>query len=205
MMGRSYRGGRRWFELFSDLYFLADIFINFRTGFVSEEHQLVMNAKEIRRRYLKGWFMVDAVACLPVGYVTQFMGHEGGDGQQLKAFKTLRLFRLAKLLRLARIRRIIKRWEESIGSLMSIVKLVFLLFVVLFMTHVIACCYYLIGSNSPDGWTSNADLAIGEEGALVSGSFTNQTLTFRYGPLFLGLHSLVCMGHPPQFWPVPKS
>lgn len=89
-----------------------------------------------------------------------------GSGQQVKAFKTLRLFRLAKLLRLARVRRIIKRWEESIGSLMSIVKLIFLLFVTLFMTHVIACCYYLLGNDEDgQGWAVNPHMSLGQDEA----------------------------------------
>ncbi len=121
-------------------------------------------------KYLRGWFPIDVVACLPLSYINQLSG-EGG-GSNVKAFKTLRLFRLAKLLRLARIRRIIKRWEESIGSLMALVKLTAMLLTVLFMTHVIACCWYFIGENNPTGWVHTWDLELEADGQLDS-NFTS--------------------------------
>lgn len=65
------------FELFSDIYFISDIVINFRTGYLSDEHQLIMEPKHIKLRYLKGWFLIDCVACLPIGYITQAMGSDG--------------------------------------------------------------------------------------------------------------------------------
>jgi hypothetical protein len=179
------------FELFSDIYFVTDIVLNFRTGFVNEEDRaLVMVPRHIARRYLRGWFALDVVACLPVSYITQIAnayqptgaaGGGGGAGSEIKAFKTLRLFRLAKLLRLARIRRIIKRWEEVIGSLMSIVKLMFLLFVVLFMTHVLSCSFYYIG-NDPEGWVelSMVDEEPPQVGNGTEHEFREQTLLYRY-------------------------
>ena len=159
-----------WVELFVDLYFICDICLNFRTGFHDEEHQLVMHPRRIAMKYLRGWFPIDVVACLPLSYINQLSG-EGG-GSNVKAFKTLRLFRLAKLLRLARIRRIIKRWEESIGSLMALVKLTAMLLTVLFMTHVIACSWYFIGENNPTGWVHTWDLELEADGQLDS-NFTS--------------------------------
>lgn len=148
-----------WWELLVDLYFITDILLNFRTGYLSVDHQLIMDPKMIARRYLTGWFPIDVVACAPIGYVSQIIGGES-QGTGMKAFKTLRLFRLAKLLRLARIRRIIKRWEESIGSMMALIKLVVLLLTVLFLTHLIACLWYFVGENDPAGWVHTWDLEL---------------------------------------------
>ena len=104
----------------------------------------------IQANYLKGWFALDLLACIPVAYFQQIVWHSGtsSDGsQQLKAFKALRLFRLAKLLRLARIRRIIKRWEDMISvGLMFTIQILMLLFAVIFSAHIITCAWYLVGS-----------------------------------------------------------
>ena len=58
-----------WWELVVDLFFVTDIFLNFRTGFIAADGKPVMEPKRIARNYLRSWFLVDAVACLPEGAV----------------------------------------------------------------------------------------------------------------------------------------
>ena len=63
--------------------------------------------REIRRHYLKTWFIVDFVACLPMTYVSAVIAllsdedvmSEGGS----KFVRAIRIIRLSKLLRLARL------------------------------------------------------------------------------------------------------
>ena len=43
------------FRLVSDAWFTVDIALNFRTGIV-EDNEILIDAREIRRKYLKGWF-----------------------------------------------------------------------------------------------------------------------------------------------------
>ena len=87
-----------WVELVVDAYFVADIFLNFRTAFY-QEGALVRDTKKIARSYAKGWLAIDVVSCLPVGYVTLLIENSGGGTLNTKVFKILRLLRLAKLLR----------------------------------------------------------------------------------------------------------
>jgi hypothetical protein len=146
-----------WVELVVDLYFIVDIGLNFNTTYVdSETMASVRRPAMIKANYLKTWFTLDFVACLPISYLQQLAqssgGGSGASDDHLKLLKSLRLFRLAKLLRLARLRRIIKRWEDVISaSIMFSIQLATLFFAVLFSAHIIACLWYLVGSYGDSG------------------------------------------------------
>jgi hypothetical protein len=62
-------GTTGWYiELAVDIFFLLDIWFNFRTGFIAEHgssHQVEMRPAKIRRHYMSGWFFVDFVSVLP--------------------------------------------------------------------------------------------------------------------------------------------
>ena len=114
-----------WFEIIVDLYFWVDIFMNFRTAFriIPQDPQspLVIDIREIRKRYLKSWFAVDAISCMPISYIELIAGADnadanGGPNNNIKIFKTLRLLRMAKLLRLALINRLLDRLQENPGQ-----------------------------------------------------------------------------------------
>jgi hypothetical protein len=73
-----------------------------------------VNVSQISAHYMRRWFLIDFVSCLPVGYISYFSA-DGTIGDQFKAAKVLRLFRLAKMLRLARVLRILRKYEEKIN------------------------------------------------------------------------------------------
>lgn len=106
------------------------------------------------------WFIVDFVSCLPVQYISLFMGESPPDGAgSAKLLKGLRLFRLAKLLRLGKLRDIFHRYEETMSSLAQAAKFFFYVVVILYACHLIGCLWFMIGSMSarPDDpdWPSN--------------------------------------------------
>ena len=144
---------------------VVDVILNFNTTYVDDRTMTtVRDPTLIQANYLKGWFALDLVACLPVAYVQQIAQRSGSasdTSQQLKALKTLRLFRLAKLLRLARIRRIIKRWEDVISAgLMFTIQISMLLFAVVFSAHIITCTWYLLGHfNYPDSRNQTVEVS----------------------------------------------
>ena len=112
-----------WWELMVDVYFLADVALNFRTGFMDHDGKLVMNSRKIARQYITGWFTIDLIACLPVHYflmaqdaasgMTESEGTRSAVSSGMRGSKILRLLRLAKMLRLARLRRILERYEDT--------------------------------------------------------------------------------------------
>ena len=75
---------------------------------------------QIARLYLKTWFPIDAVSCLPVNYLIYIPGLSGaGAASGAKTLRLLRLLRLLKLLRLARLNRLIARYQEEFYALMT--------------------------------------------------------------------------------------
>ena len=68
-----------WFDVSVDVYFLCDIFVNFRTGFYDQRGMLVINQDEITRNYLRSWFLIDVGTCLPISYIMMMLhGAETG-------------------------------------------------------------------------------------------------------------------------------
>ncbi|KAI0231309.1 Potassium voltage-gated channel subfamily H member 7 [Lamellibrachia satsuma] len=51
-------------DLIVDVMFIADILINFRTTYI-HNGEVVTDPQKIARNYLRGWFLVDAVAAIP--------------------------------------------------------------------------------------------------------------------------------------------
>merc|ERR1712139_406687 len=96
------------FEIMIDLFFIADIFVNFRTAVFDESGDVCWSSKEIRRQYLTGWFTVDFVSSMPVEIITMILNSANNPTETVsnqatkilkmtKQVKTLRLIRLVKL------------------------------------------------------------------------------------------------------------
>jgi|EP01047_Picozoa_sp_COSAG01_P037039 hypothetical protein len=100
-----------------DLYFIIDLFLSFRTAVWLNSGALEVDRNEITRIYLKSWFTVDLLSCLPVTYVALIISCSRGDcnatGGETKGIKMLRLLRLAKLLRLSKLQRLFKKYQDS--------------------------------------------------------------------------------------------
>jgi Ca2+-binding EF-hand superfamily protein len=135
-----------WWDLLVDIYFIADLFLNFRTAVLTPDGQLLYEQKDIARAYLRGWFTIDFASCLPFGYVEYFVDKdEGSKGSSNKAVRMLRLFRLLKLLRLVRIKRILDRWEEEMYGARAL-KIGKLIAAVSVFAHWGACTWYFVGA-----------------------------------------------------------
>eukprot|EP01043_Picozoa_sp_COSAG02_P015937 COSAG02_NODE_691_length_18445_cov_23.541099_2_plen_929_part_00 len=137
-----------WFDVAVDLYFWTDIVVNFRTGYYDARGGLVISQHMISVKYLKGWFVVDLVTCLPISYVLMSMyGVDAADkGKEIRLFKILRLFKLAKLLRVTRLLRMIERYRVQLRSFMQAFGGLLLALVVVLFTHLIACVWYVVGT-----------------------------------------------------------
>lgn len=137
-----------WFEAVVDLYFVVDIFLNFRTAYYDSNSELVIDQKMICLSYFRGWFLLDFLSCLPVTYISLAMSNANeGAGRELKMLKMFRMLRLAKLLRLARIKRLLKRLEEQYRFLAKGSRIVVIVASILFTAHLVACTWHLAGSS----------------------------------------------------------
>lgn len=142
-----------YFELMVDLYFYVDIFINFRSAHRNIDKELIIDPKEIRKLYLRTWFPIDVLSCLPVNYIELAIrtgrGEEDvGSDSNFRLFKVLRLLRLAKLLRLARINRLLQRLEQEYAGLSAALKVQKIILSIIFVAHLVACFWYYVGTES---------------------------------------------------------
>lgn len=138
-------------DLFIDLFFTADIIINFRTSWVdtdpysptfkSQQH----TCKDATINYMKGMFFIDVVSVLPF-WILDLNPELAGQGTLLRVPRLLRLAKLTKLLRVLRASRVYNRWHKMIvtNSSAQIVMLIELTVVMLASVHLMGCVWYLI-------------------------------------------------------------
>ena len=55
-----------------DVTFFMDIVLNFRTTFVGPNGEVISDPVIIRVNYLKGWFIIDVLSCLPYDVFNAF-------------------------------------------------------------------------------------------------------------------------------------
>jgi hypothetical protein len=101
-----------------DLFFIIDVVLNFRTPFFDRHGFREDRPKEIAKQYIRGWFTIDIVSCVPFGYVQYLHNSDEvstsqGASNELKGIKAIRLMKITKMMRLARIKRIIMRHSED--------------------------------------------------------------------------------------------
>ena len=167
------------FDVVSDTYFAVDIVINCRTAYVNDEHKIEASAKKVVVHYLKTWFLIDFLACLPINYILYLSGTldlpwlanqgppgraESGGADSIKVLKVLRLFRLTKMLRVLKLKSISDRLQDSsvYQTFLTSFKLMKLIILLLYLSHFLACFWYLIGTTDENptpariryGWVS---------------------------------------------------
>lgn len=60
--------GYVYYDIYLDLLFFIDLIVKFNTP-VYQEGRLITNRKTIVMAYLKGWFILDLLSCIPFAYI----------------------------------------------------------------------------------------------------------------------------------------
>jgi hypothetical protein len=129
--------------------------------------ELVLDNKQIGQHYIRGWFTIDFLSCLPVSYVTMITDSDsdsdnggGGGGSQFKALKVLRMLRLAKMLRVFRVKNLLRRHQETIRPILNGGRIAVQIISTFLIAHVLGCMWYLVGTTTQTvdgkevlGWT----------------------------------------------------
>jgi len=128
------------FDVFTDIVFIIDLLLNFRTAYYDDAGLLEERPRKIASNYLHGWFAFDFVSCLPL----QYFSFSGG-----KAAKALRLVRLAKMLRLAKMKRLIgARLGSRYGLTSEIFGFTMLFAAICYTAHLLTCLWYVVGTGA---------------------------------------------------------
>ncbi|XP_007256719.3 potassium voltage-gated channel subfamily H member 5a [Astyanax mexicanus] len=148
-----------------DVIFLVDIVLNFHTTFVGPGGEVISDPKLIRMNYLKTWFVIDLLSCLPYDIINAFenvdedpisdstaVGHLPASGSSPRnatraedsvlpglssLFSSLKVVRL---LRLGRVARKLDHYLEYGAAVLVLLVCVFGL-----VAHWLACIWYSIG------------------------------------------------------------
>ncbi|NXY27993.1 KCNH1 protein, partial [Pomatorhinus ruficollis] len=150
-----------------DVIFLVDIVLNFHTTFVGPAGEVISDPKLIRMNYLKTWFVIDLLSCLPYDVINAFENvdeylcycscRRWGECSILVIFCSrscyilfglenelfLILFSSLKVVRLLRLGRVARKLDHYIEYGAAV--LVLLVCVFGLAAHWLACIWYSIG------------------------------------------------------------
>ncbi|KAM6972482.1 potassium voltage-gated channel subfamily H member 1b [Aplochiton taeniatus] len=117
-----------------DVIFLVDIVLNFHTTFVGPAGEVISHPKLIRMNYVKTWFVIDLLSCLPYDVINAFENVDEGISSLFSSLKVVRL------LRLGRVARKLDHYIEYGAAVLVLLVCVFGL-----AAHWLACIWYSIG------------------------------------------------------------
>ncbi|XP_029705807.1 potassium voltage-gated channel subfamily H member 5-like [Takifugu rubripes] len=173
-----------------DVIFLVDIVLNFHTTFVGPAGEVISDARLIRMNYLKTWFVIDLLSCLPYDVINAFE-HVDDDVIASSSSNHLRdsshfhrnstriedsllpglssLFSSLKVIRLLRLGRVARKLDHYLEYGAAV--LVLLVCVFGLVAHWLACIWYSIGDYEvideatntikTDSWLYQLALSIG--------------------------------------------
>ena len=87
------------------VFFIIDIIINFRTTYIANNNDEIVDPKMIAKKYLSSsMFWFDLISTLPISEISDLRGSSGSTAyvkwlKQLKVFRILRLAKLSKFLK----------------------------------------------------------------------------------------------------------
>lgn len=146
-----------------DFCYICDLIINCNTAFLDNDSVLITSRKAIVLNYLKGWMILDIMACVPFGLIPTIISQASGKSYN----KLVRLFRLRsipKLFRFSKVIKIIKTYKtnfllEQIQIFLNINHSMMRLFAtiagILISLHLVGCFWYmtaLFSTNDYDSW-----------------------------------------------------
>ena len=171
-----------------DLLFIMDLFVNFTLAYERRDGSPETRPSKIASRYLRSWFVVDFIACIPVDLFEPLFlrGDPALDVKSISRLSKLpRLYRLVRLIRLFRL----FKFSRSLRSVFKIMhvnqgvgKLITVLISVLFIVHFVACLWYALAELNDfadDTWVVRLGLLQSTTGHKYSTSmyWAFQTLT----------------------------
>ncbi|KAG7242959.1 hypothetical protein INR49_017650, partial [Caranx melampygus] len=158
-----------------DVIFLVDIVLNFHTTFVGPNGEVISDAKLIRMNYLKTWFVIDLLSCLPYDIINAFehvdedvitstapTTHLREPNFHRNTTKSLEdsllpglssLFSSLKVIRLLRLGRVARKLDHYLEYGAAV--LVLLVCVFGLVAHWLACIWYSIGDYEVIDETTN--------------------------------------------------
>lgn len=164
-----------------DAFFIADIYFAFYRGYF-HEGLIVKDLGQIKKNYLKNWFLIDVVASMPLDIIALFIGIQYFGGITM-----IPILRAPRLLRVLRILRYFKIWEKDVSINPSIIRIFKLLLSVVISAHWIACSSFYV---------ANEEAKIGLDAWIVSEGLVTAPLSHQYiRSIYWALTTMTTVGY----------
>lgn len=189
------------FNFISDTLFLVDLVLNFRTGILEDDSQIILDPRKIRHRYLRSWFLVDFISSIPVDYIFLIVDLEARmessdvyrTARALRIVRFTKILSLLRLLRLSRLIRYVHQWEEichmTYDLASAVVRIFNLIGMMLLLCHWDGCLQFMVPMLQdfpPDCWVT--------KNKMVNASWQVQ---YSYA-LFMAMSHMLCIGYGAQ-------
>ncbi|MFO1524567.1 MAG: ion transporter [Turneriella sp.] len=131
--------------VFLTAIFLIDMFLSFRTAYY-ERGELIEDLAQIRRHYLRRWFVIDFISLFPFDLISgPIVVNVAG-----KTIDIAPILRLVRLVRLLHLRELVNRWRHADFLNPSMMRLGILVLWMLMMAHWAACGWIVLGNIKPE-------------------------------------------------------
>lgn len=123
-----------------DFIFICDIFVSFRTSYIDDKGEEVMDSLRIAKKYLKITFWLDFLSVIPFDMMAEKQSHVHSDQEQNSK---LLLFGILKFGRLLKIQKIIMylNMDSEIKQYFNLTKLI--LFIIIYI-HCYGCFWWFL-------------------------------------------------------------
>ena len=166
-----------------DVFFILDIFINFRTSIVSElDSEEIFDQKKVALRYLRSKFFIDFLASIPFDYFVLIFSTDNNSSFIFELFSLLKLVRVLRLSRL--ITHLNLRNEVKVS--LRLIKLIFFLIMYL---HWVGCAWYYIVKQNKE-WIPPLDYVYITTNLYEESNFYKYCSSMYHSVLMLGGNDL---------------
>lgn len=100
-------------EIMIDLLFFLDVIITFFSAYYDDAGNIITDRRKIALNYIKTWFFIDILACIPFDLITMGTNDEEQNTDYNGMLRLLRLPRLWRLIRISRFFKILKNMSTN--------------------------------------------------------------------------------------------
>ena len=94
-------------EIITTIIFFLDVILNFNRSYLDKNETYVVDRKKIALKYIKLWFWIDLIACIPLMFIME----KAHPFNQL-----IKLFKITKVFNLIRIFRVLDEFKRNISN-----------------------------------------------------------------------------------------
>ena len=141
-----------YFDIIVDFLYFSDLIVNFFMAYEDTDKKLETRLKKIASNYLRSWFTLDFISCIPFQYIKvektstddDAVGNLGKVLKLPRMYKMVKILRLFKLVRLMKYSRSIKKILQAFKMNQGIKRMIIVSVTMLFLVHLMGCLFFLV-------------------------------------------------------------